>query len=72
MRHADHRAVRDVGVLEERGLDLDGVDVLAAADDDVLRAVDDVDVALVVDARDVPGVQPPFVKTSAVSSGRFQ
>ena len=56
--HADDRAVGDRGVLEEGGLDLDGVDVLAAADDDVLGAVDDVDEAVVVDAGDVAGVEP--------------
>ena len=58
VRDADDRAVRDVGVLEDRRLDLDRVDVLAAADDHVLRAVDDVDEAVLVDARDVAGVQP--------------
>ena len=40
----------DGRVLEQRGLDLGAVDVLAAADDHVLGPVDDVDEALVVDA----------------------
>ena len=72
---ADHRAVRDVGVLEDRRFDDHRVDVLAAADDHVLRAVDDVDEALVVDARDVAGVQPalgegPARSPRACSSSR--
>jgi hypothetical protein len=39
-------------------LDLARVDVLAAADDHVLDAPDDVDVALVVHRREVAGVHP--------------
>ena len=52
---ADDRGLGDVGMLVERGLDLGGVDVLAAADDDVLQPVDDVEVALVVEAAEVAG-----------------
>ena len=43
----------------ERRLDLLGVDVLAAADDHVLDAVDDPQVAVRVEDADVAGVQPP-------------
>ena len=64
VRDADHRGVDDRRVLEQRGLDLDAVHVLAAADDHVLGPVDDEDEALVVDAGDVAGVQP------AVGEGR--
>ena len=49
MGHADHRDVEHRRVLEQRGLDLGAVHVLAAADDHVLDAVDDVDEALVVE-----------------------
>ncbi len=42
--HADDRHVLDVGVAVEELLDLAGVDVLAAPDDQVLDAPDDVDV----------------------------
>ena len=45
VRDADDRGLGDVGVLVQRGLDLGRVDVLAAADDDVLQPVDDVEVA---------------------------
>ena len=54
---ADDGGFGDVGVLVERGLDLGRVDVLAAPDDDVLQAVDDVEVALVVEAAEVAGVR---------------
>ena len=50
---ADDRGVGDGGMLEQRGLDLDAVHVLAAADDHVLGAVDDEDEALVVEPGDV-------------------
>jgi hypothetical protein len=51
-------ALLDVGVLVEDLLDLARVDVVAAADDHVLLAVDDVQVPVVVGARDVAGVEP--------------
>src|SRR5581483_6487482 len=58
MGDADHRRFGDGRVLEEHALDLDAVDVLAAADEHVLGPVDDVDEALVVEAGDVAAVQP--------------
>src|SRR3954463_13959614 len=58
VRDADHRRLADVRVLVDDLLDLARVDVEAAADDDVLLAVDDVVVAIVVDARDVAGAKP--------------
>ena len=39
-------------------LDLDGIDVLAAADDHVLQAVDDEECAVVAHAADVAGAEP--------------
>ncbi len=56
--HADDRGFGDVRVLVQRGFDLGGVDVLAAADDDVLQAVDDVEVAVGVETAEVAGVEP--------------
>ena len=56
--NADHRDLEHGRVLHERVLDLDAVDVLAAAVDHVLLAVDDLDEAVVVDAGQVAGVQP--------------
>ena len=55
---ADDRGVVHRRVLVERGLDLDAVHVLAAADDHVLGPVDDVDEALVVEPGHVAGVEP--------------
>ena len=45
-------------MLVERSFDLGGVHVLAAANDDVLEPVDDVEVAIVVEAAEVAGVEP--------------
>jgi hypothetical protein len=45
-------------VLGERLLDLDRIDVLAAADDHVLDPVGEEQVALVVDVAAVAGAQP--------------
>ncbi len=58
MGYPDHRAVGDRGMIEERGLDLDAVDVLATSDDHVLGPVHDVDEPLLVDAGHVAGVKP--------------
>jgi hypothetical protein len=49
------------------------VDVVAAADDQVLLAIDDVVVAILVDAPNVAGGEPPMgSEPAAVASGRFQ
>ena len=56
--HADHRDFAHRRVLRHRLLDFAAVDVLAARDDHVLLAVDEVQVALVVDVADVAGVHP--------------
>src|SRR5207302_1321397 len=45
-------------VLVERSLDLERRDVLAAADDHVLEAVDDVEEALLVEDADVARIEP--------------
>src|SRR4051794_8320783 len=55
--HADHRDLRDRGVLEEAVLDLDRGHVLAAADDHVLLAVGDHHVRA-VELATVAGVEP--------------
>jgi hypothetical protein len=61
VRHADDRALGDAGQVVERGLDLGRVDVEAAADDQVLAAADDRDVAARVDLADVAGAKPAAV-----------
>ena len=69
--HPDHGAVGHGGVLEEGGLDLHRVHVLAAPDDHVLGPVDDV-VIRPRQAGHVPECSQPRLNVLAVSSGRFQ
>src|SRR3954462_13629221 len=56
--HADHRGLEHALVLVEDLLDLARVDVVAAADDQLLLAVDDEEVAVLVDLAHVAGVEP--------------
>jgi hypothetical protein len=58
VRHADHRALGHAGHVVEVALDLGGIDVVAAADDQVLAAADDGDVAALVHLADVAGLEP--------------
>src|SRR5690606_124165 len=58
VRDADDRALQHAGMGEDRVLHLGGVDVLAAGDDHVLGAVDDVGVAVLVDAGHVAAAEP--------------
>ncbi len=58
VRGRHHGALQDRRVGRERVLDVDRRDVLAAPDDDVLRAVLDQDVALLVEGGHVAGVEP--------------
>jgi hypothetical protein len=57
-------------VTGEDVFDLLGVDVLAAADDHVLRSADQGQIAVRVDVADVAGVQPAVDDDLGVSSGR--
>ncbi len=56
---ADHGAFEDRRVGGEGVLDLLGIQVFSAPDDHVLDAVDQGEVAVVVEPSDVAGVQPP-------------
>src|SRR5512132_1449429 len=58
VRPADDPSRRDGRVLQQRRLDVPWKDVEAAPDDQVLLAVDDVDVPVVVEAAQVAGVEP--------------
>src|SRR5438132_1228374 len=58
VRHADHGSLGHVGVLVEGGLDLGGIDVLAAGDEHVLQPVADPVEALLVALGDVAGAEP--------------
>jgi hypothetical protein len=55
---ADHGGVGDRGVGEQHALQFGGGDLVALVLDELLDAVDDSHRALVIDARDVAGVQP--------------
>ena len=61
VRHAHDRRSADGRVLQQDLLHLGGEHVETRHDDEVLDAVDHVQEALVVDHRDVPGVQPALV-----------
>ena len=54
----DHGGLQHGRMTVEGALDLDRADVLAAGDDDVLRAVLDLDIAVGVHHREVAGVEP--------------
>src|SRR5689334_10599673 len=56
--YTDDGDVGDVGVLRQRLLDLDRIDVLAAADDHVLDPVSEEQVAVLVEIPAVAGAQP--------------
>src|SRR5437588_5914424 len=58
VRHADHLDVLDLRMTIEKFLDLARIDVLAAANDHVLDAPDDVAITLGVDGREVAGMHP--------------
>src|SRR3954454_14535718 len=60
--HRDHGGLGHGGVLVEDLLDLARIDVVAAADDHVLLAVDDEEVAVLVDAGHVARVEPAVVQ----------
>src|ERR671914_2657675 len=60
--HRDNSGLHHRRVLGDGLLDLDGRDVLAAGDDDVLVAVPDLYVPVRVPHGDVPGVVPPTLK----------
>src|SRR5690349_786833 len=56
--HAEDLRRLDLGMAEEKLLDLAGIDVLAAADEHVLDPADDVAIALVVDGGEIATVHP--------------
>eukprot|EP00906_Rhabdomonas_costata_P008840 RCo012551 len=58
VRNGNHRGLRDLGALHQCALDLNAADVLASADDDVLAAVDNLNVAIRVNHPHVPSVEP--------------
>jgi len=55
---SDDGAVQHLRVPQNHGLYLDGVDVVATDDDEVLAAADNKDIAVLVDPTEVTGVEP--------------
>ena len=55
VRHSEHAGLGDGGAGVDLRFDLGAGDILAAADDDVLLAVDDEQIAVLVDVADVAG-----------------
>src|SRR5262245_37023722 len=51
--HTEDRRLRYIVTAVERGLDLGGANIFAAADDDVLFAVDDEQVAVLIEVADI-------------------
>ena len=72
IRPADHPGDLHRGMLDQRVLDVAGVDVEAAADDQVLLAVDDEQISVLVVVADVAGVEPAAASASSVASGERQ
>jgi hypothetical protein len=72
VRPADDGAAVTLGVREQDVLDVARVDVEAVADDEVLDAVDDVEVAVLVEVADVAGVEPAVADACSVASGACQ
>src|ERR1700691_5763723 len=58
MRHSDHRHLGDLRQLVDRLLDVAARDILTAAFDHVLLAVDDTDVTVGIDGGEIAGVEP--------------
>ena len=67
---ADHGGVGHLGVAQQHLLDLGRDDVLAAADDQVVEPVLDVEEAFLIDFAEVAGVQPAVGVGAAGGDGR--
>jgi hypothetical protein len=67
--HAEGGDLVDLGAFEDRALDLGGIDVLAAADHQVLGTVRQEQVAVVVEVADVTAVEPAVAEFGLVGFG---
>ena len=63
--YADHRALRDIGVLVHGVFDFGGIDVLTAGNDHVLEPVADENEAFLVHVGSVTGMQPAVAQCFA-------
>ncbi len=62
VREADDRRLLHLRMLVQHQLDLLGKDVAAVADDHVLDAVEDIEIAVLIEAADVAGTQPAVLE----------
>ena len=72
VRPGDDRGFHDLRMAIQHLLDLDRGDVLAARDDDVLRAVLDLDITVGMHDREIAGVKPAAGERLIGSRGIFQ
>ena len=72
VRPGDHGGLQHLGMAEDHALDLDGRDILAAGDDDVLRAVAQFDIAVRVPDAEVAGMEPAAAEGLVGRGGVFQ
>jgi hypothetical protein len=72
VRDADHGGLGDRRVLVDDLLDLSGIDVVAAPDDQALLPVDDRVVAVLVTGGEVTGLEPAVDDGFGVASGSRQ
>ena len=70
--HAEGGDLVDLGAFEDRALDLGGIDVLAATDDQVLGTVRQEQVAIVVEVTDVTAVEPAVAEFGLVGFGAIR
>ena len=73
--HPHHRGLGHAGPLQQRGLDLGGVDIEPAGDDEILAAAHEVDVAVGISEAEVAAAQPAALqrrgrRVGAVEVGR--
>src|SRR5690606_4301442 len=69
MRHADHRAFDHARQCIDDLLDLDRVHIVAAGDDEVLVAPDDVHIAIGIDAPQVAGDEETVTEIAGLAFG---
>src|SRR5690242_9330410 len=62
IRPADHATVDDIRMFDQHALDLGGVDVLAAGDDQIILALQHPEIAVVIAPGDVPGMVPAVLQ----------
>src|SRR5262249_60423731 len=70
--HPDDRHLNDPGMVGEQVLDLARTDVLALADDDVLLAAGDPEIAIAVERAQVAGAEPAVAGEGLLVEGAIE